>query len=197
MTVWRYGANGYLLDQFLRDGTNRRTDNYGGSVENRARLLLEVTETVIDVWGPGRVGVRLSPSGTFNDMHDSNPRATFGYVIEQLDRYDLAYLHLIDGIEGDIKHGGEPIPISYFRYLFQNILMVNGGYTREKAEAVIADGLADLVSFGVPFLANPDLPLRFQMNAPLNKPNPATFYGGGAAGYTDYPTLKLYANVAE
>ncbi|MBV8883848.1 MAG: alkene reductase [Chroococcidiopsidaceae cyanobacterium CP_BM_RX_35] len=185
-----HGANGYLLDQFLRDGTNQRTDNYGGSIENRARLHLEVTEAVVGVWGAERVGIRLSPSGTFNSMHDSNPKATFGYLVEALNRFCLAYLHLLEPSEADMRHGGTPIPTSYFRPLFKGNLMTNSGYDREKGDAVISSGNADLVSFGTLFLANPDLPERFKLNAPLNQPDSTTFYGGDEKGYIDYPTLK-------
>jgi N-ethylmaleimide reductase len=182
-----HGANGYLLDQFLRDGTNHRTDEYGGSLENRARLLLEVTEAVTGVWGAHRVGVRLSPSGTFNDMHDSNPLATFSYVTEALNRFGLAYLHIIEANEADLRHGGTEVPTSPLRDRFTGTLMVNGGYNRDRANAVLAQGEADLVSFGTLFLANPDLPQRFALNGPFNPPDPATFYGGGEKGYTDYP----------
>lgn len=188
-----HGANGYLLDQFLRDGTNQRTDEYGGSVANRTRLHLEVTEAVVSIWGADRVGIRLSPSSTFNDMRDSKPEATFGYLVEQLNQFGLAYLHIIDGNESDLQHGGTIVPTSHFRQIFQGNLMVNGGYDQEKAAAVIAGGNADLVSFGTLFIANPDLPERFQLNAPLNQPNPATFYGGDEKGYTDYPALQLQA----
>lgn len=184
-----HGANGYLLDQFLRDGTNQRTDEYGGSVENRARLHLEVTEAVVSVWGADRVGMRLSPSSTFNDMSDSNSEATFGYLVEQLNQFGLAYLHIIEGNESDLRYGGTIVPTNYFRQIFQGSLMVNGGYGQEKAEAVIASSSADLVSFGTLFIANPDLPERFRLNAPLNQPDPATFYGGDEKGYIDYPTL--------
>ncbi len=186
-----HGANGYLLDQFLRDGTNQRTDQYGGSIENRARFHLEVTEAVVGVWGAERVGIRLSPSGTFNSMHDSNPKATFGYLVEALNRFGLAYLHLVEANEADIRYGGTAIPTTYFRSIFQGNLMTNGGYDREKGDAILASGGADLVSFGTLFLANPDLPKRFSLNAPLNQPNPETFYGGGEKGYTDYPPLDL------
>lgn len=183
-----HGANGYLLDQFLRDGTNQRTDEYGGSVENRARLLLEVTEAVAEVWGADRVGVRLSPSGTFNDMYDSNPLATFGYAVEALNPLGLAYLHIIEVAEADLRHGGTEVPTNYLRAKFTaGTLMVNGGYDRDKGDAVVAKGDADLVSFGTLFLANPDLPQRFALNAPLNEADPTTFYGGGEEGYTDYP----------
>lgn len=186
-----HGANGYLLDQFLRDGTNKRTDEYGGSIENRARLHLEVTEAVVRVWGAERVGMRLSPSGTFNSMHDSNPVATFSYLVEALNRFGLAYLHLLEASEADIRHGGTAIPTAHFRPIFQGNLIVNGGYDREKGNAIIASGGADLVSFGALFIANPDLPERFRLNAPLNQPDPATFYGGSEKGYIDYPALEV------
>ncbi|MBW4473135.1 MAG: alkene reductase [Stenomitos rutilans HA7619-LM2] len=186
-----HGANGYLLDQFLRDGTNKRTDAYGGSIENRARLLLEVTETVVGVWGADRVGVRLSPSGTFNSMTDSDPKATFGYAIDALNRFGLAYLHLLEPSEADERHGGTSIPTSYFRPIYKGNLMVNWDYDRDKANAAIASGAANLVSFGKLFIANPDLPERFQANASLNEPDPSTFYGGDEKGYIDYPALEL------
>ena len=182
-----HAANGYLLDQFLRDGTNQRTDEYGGSLENRTRFLLEVTEAVTGVWGAERVGVRLSPSGTFNDMHDSNPLATFGYAVEALNRFGLAYLHIVEVNEADLRHGGTEVPTSHLRDHFTGTLMVNGGYDRDRGNAVLANGEADLVSFGTLFLANPDLPQRFALNAPLNQPDPASFYGGSEKGYTDYP----------
>lgn len=185
-----HGANGYLLDQFLRDGTNHRTDAYGGSVANRARLLLEVTQAVVEVWGGDRVGVRLSPSSTFNDMTDSDPRTTFGYAIEALNDFNLAYLHLLEPSEADLRYGGTPIPTEEFRPLYKGLLMVNWDYDRETGNQAIASGRADLVSYGKLFIANPDLPERFQQNAPLNEPNPNTFYGGGAEGYTDYPSLE-------
>ncbi|HEY9833057.1 MAG TPA: alkene reductase [Stenomitos sp.] len=182
-----HGANGYLLDQFLRDGTNQRTDEYGGSLENRARLLLEVTEAVTEVWGGDRVGVRLSPSGTFNDMHDSDPLSTFSYATEALNRFGLAYLHIIEVNESDLRHGGTEVPTRVLRDHFAGTLMVNGGYNWDRSNTALTKGEADLVSFGTLFLANPDLPQRFAANAPLNQPDPTTFYGGGEKGYTDYP----------
>ena len=192
-------ANGYLLDQFLRDGTNQRTDEYGGSLENRARLLLEVTQAVTEVWGgdseallrsADRVGVRLSPSGTFNDMHDSDPLSTFSYATQALNRFGLAYLHIVEVNEADLRHGGTEVPTRVLRDRFAGTLMVNGGYDWERSNAVLAKGEADLVSFGTLFLANPDLPQRFAANAPLNQPDPTTYYGGGEKGYTDYPFLQ-------
>lgn len=186
-----HGANGYLIDQFLQDGTNQRTDDYGGPVENRTRFLLEVTQAVVDVWGADRVGVRLSPSGTFNDMKDSAPEKTFSHAVAALDALEIAYVHLKEGLEADINHGGKIVPSALFRPLFQGALMVNGGYNRDHADDVIAKGEADMVSFGVPFLANPDLPRRFQIGAELNEPDPRTFYTGGEKGYTDYPVITV------
>ncbi|MFN6566616.1 alkene reductase [Dendronalium sp. ChiSLP03b] len=182
-----HAANGYLIDQFLRDGTNQRTDKYGGSIENRARFLLEVTEAVTDVWGAERVGVRLSPSGTFNDMRDSNPLETFGYAAQALNQFDLAYLHIFEAIDADIRYGGMIVPTSHLRDRFTGTLIVNGGYTHEKGNAVLANKAADLVAFGTLFISNPDLPRRLAVNAPLNPPDQTTFYGGGEKGYTDYP----------
>jgi N-ethylmaleimide reductase len=188
-----HGANGYLIDQFLRDGTNQRTDDYGGSVANRTRLLLEVTRALIEVWGVDRVGVRLSPSGTFNDMRDSNPIETFGHAIAGLDRLGIAYLHLVEGGEADQRHGATIVPTERLRPLFHRALIVNGEYDARRAEAVIREGRADLVSFGRLFLANPDLPQRLRTGAPLNLPDPDTFYGGDSKGYTDYPALSAQA----
>lgn len=186
-----HGANGYLIDQFLRDGTNQRTDEYGGSIENRARLLLEVTQAVIDVWGTDRVGVRLSPDGTFNDMKDSDPAKMFGYAIEQLDGLEIAYVHIREGSKADVRHGATLVPTTTFRPLFQGALIVNEGYNRERGDAVIANGVADMVAFGSSFLANPDLPKRLQSGAELNSPDTKTFYTQGEKGYTDYPVLKV------
>jgi len=184
-----HNANGYLLDQFLRDGSNRRTDAYGGSIENRMRFPLEVVETVLDVWPSGRVGIRLSPNGTMNDMKDSNPKATFTAMVKALNPYHLAYLHVMEAMEGDVRHGAEPIPTRYFRTFYEGCLMVNGGYDGSKAKAVVAAGDADLVSFGRLFIANPDLVERLREGAPLNEPRPQFFYGGNAEGYLDYPTI--------
>ncbi len=185
-----HGANGYLPDQFLRDGTNRRTDAYGGTVENRARFLLEIATALIDVWGADRVGVRLSPSGTFNDMKDSDPLQTFEYAVRALDCQGVVYVHLVEGGEAEIRHGGTIVPTERLRPLFRRALIVNGGYDRQRAEEVVGGGKADMVSFGRLFLANPDLPRRLRTGAPLNAPDPDTFYGGDAKGYTDYPALS-------
>ncbi|WP_394754877.1 alkene reductase [Crenothrix sp.] len=184
-----HSANGYLLDQFLRDGTNERTDQYGGSFENRARILLEVTTAVVDVCGAERVGIRLSPSGTFNDMADSNPEAIFSYVLTELSRFNLAYLHIVDALEGDIRHGAKVIALDVLRKAYHGNLIVCGGYDQNRAETVLAEGRADAVAFGQLYVANPDLVERFQQHAPLNPPDPSTFYGGDAKGYTDYPSL--------
>lgn len=185
-----HAANGYLIDQFLRDGTNQRRDKYGGVIENRARLLLEVTEAVTSVWDANRVGVRLSPSGTMNDIRDSHPLETFGYVAQALNRFNLAYLHIFEAIESDIRHGGIVVPTSELRERFTGTLIVNGAYTRERGNAVLANKGADLVAFGTLFISNPDLPRRLAVNAPLNQPDKATFYGGDEKGYTDYPFLS-------
>jgi N-ethylmaleimide reductase len=184
-----HAANGYLLDQFLRDGTNRRTDAYGGPVERRARLLLEVTQAVCEVWGAHRVAVRLSPLQPFNDMRDSDPEATFGFAVERLNAFGLAYLHVTEVGAESPGAAGPPFELRRLRRLWRGVYMTNGGYDRDRAEAAIAAGDADLVAFGVPFIANPDLPERFARNAPLNPADPATFYGGGPEGYTDYPSL--------
>jgi N-ethylmaleimide reductase len=185
-----HAANGYLIDQFLRDGTNKRTDRYGGSVENRARFLVEVTEAVVGVWGPERVGVRLSPNGAFNSMHDSNPRAIFGHVAKELQRLNLAYLHFVRAMPSDDVPGG-PIDADFFRPLFKNAIVSAGGFTdKAQAEAALKGGNADLAAFATLFISNPDLPARFKQNAPLTPADRATFYGGDAKGYTDYPTLE-------
>ena len=185
-----HAANGYLLDQFLRDGSNQRTDEYGGQVENRARLLLNVTEVVVGEWGDGKVGVRLSPSGTFNDMSDSDPEKTFTYVADRLSSLHLAYLHVVDALEGDIRHGAKVVPLPSLRQAFRGTLVVNGGYDKARGNTVIEDGLADAVAFGQLFLANPDLVQRLKIDAALNPPDFDTFYGGNERGYIDYPTLE-------
>lgn len=185
-----HGANGYLLDQFLEDGTNHRTDDYGGSVQNRARLLLEVVDAVCDVWQRDRVGVRLSPGGTFNDMSDSDPVATFSHAVRELARRNLAYLHLIEPAQRQGEHATPDLSARYFRTLYPRTIIVAGGYNLKRANAVLKAGFADLVAFGQLFLANPDLPERFRRNAALNEPDPQTYYGGGAKGYIDYPDLS-------
>ena len=193
-----HSANGYLLDQFLEDKTNHRTDAYGGSIENRARLTLEVVDAVVAVWGKGRVGVRLSPFGTFGDMGDSNPEALFTYVLQQLSLREIAYAHLIEpratGAGGGLPtNDSAPRTAQIFRKAFTGVLISAGGYTAASAEEAIAKGEADAVAFGRLFIANPDLPARFRTGASLNKPNRQTFYGGGELGYTDYPSLAEIA----
>ena len=185
-----HSANGYLLDQFLRDGSNKRTDCYGGSFENRARLLFEVTEAVISVWGAQRVSIRLSPSGTFNDMTDSDPETFFVYLLGQLNRFGLAYLHIVDALEGDVRHGANVVSLADLRKAYKGMLIVCGGYDKLRAEGTINQGLADAVAFGQLYIANPDLVERFKLNAPLNKADATTFYGGTEKGYTDYPFLQ-------
>lgn len=186
-----HSANGYLLDQFLRDGSNHRTDEYGGSIENRARFLLQVIDAVTSVWGADRVGVRLSPSGTFNDMRDSNPEALFTYVVSQLDSYNLAYIHIVEPREDNGAPEGQNLTARFFRSYYKGIIIGAGGYTKEIAEEVVANGDADLVAFGRLYISNPDLVERFAQNASLNPYDRSTFYGGDARGYTDYPTLQL------
>lgn len=183
-----HAANGYLIDQFLRDGTNHRTDAYGGSVENRARFLLEVVKVVTEIWGKERVGVRLSPTNSFNSMYDSDPQKTFGYVAERLGRLGLAYLHVVE-----VNETGQIVDYRRLREAFGGTYIANGGYSYERARLNLASGDADLISFGQLYLANPDLPERFARNAPLNMPDQATFYGGDEKGYTDYPFLESLA----
>jgi N-ethylmaleimide reductase len=178
-----HGANGYLLDQFTRDGSNHRTDTYGGSIENRVRLPLEVTKAVIDVFGKDRVGYRISPNGTFNSMSDSDPRATFSHLTQRLSEVGLGYLHVTEPVNAESR------VTPHLRKLFKGTFIVNGGYDEARGNAAIANGEADLVAYGVPFLANPDLPYRFGKKANLNAPDQATFYAGEEKGYTDYPAM--------
>jgi N-ethylmaleimide reductase len=183
-----HGANGYLIDQFLRDGTNKRTDRYGGPVQNRVRFLLEVVEAVTGVWGADRVGVRVSPRGTFNDMRDENPRETFGYVASELNARKIGYLHVLEAIAGMMFVPGERVA-PHLRERFRGGFILNGGYTVETANEAVRAGETDLVSFGAPFLANPDLPERLARRAPLNALDMSTLYTQGERGYTDYPRL--------
>lgn len=187
-----HGANGYLLDQFLRDGSNTRTDLYGGSVENQARFPLEVARAVTSEWGTGRVGYRISPHFLLNGMSDSNPKETFSYLTRELDRMGIGYIHLIEPIGGrmGITPPGAHLA-SVIRSTFPRTLILNGGYNAQIGTAAIEDGNADLISFGTPFLANPDLPERFKRSGPLNREDIATFYAGEEKGYTDYPFLEL------
>jgi N-ethylmaleimide reductase len=182
-----HGANGYLLDQFLRDGSNKREDAYGDTVSKRARLMLEVTDAVCKVWGGNRVGIRLSPLQPFNDMHDSHPEETFSHVVRELNRFGLAYLHITEMGKEKPGAAGPDFDLGKLRKIWQGIYMTNSGYDLARSNAALAKGEADMVSFGVPFLANPDLPARLAQGAPLNPPDQATFYGGNEKGYTDYP----------
>lgn len=181
-----HAANGYLLDQFLRDGSNHRQDDYGGSIENRARLMLEVVDSVAQVWDSSQVGVRISPDNSYNDMTDSDPQALFNYVADSLGSRNLAYLHVVEG--GFM--GEHNVDYDQIRQHYNGNYMANLGYDLEKAQAAIAGGHADLVSFGTLFLANPDLVARFKANAELNTPDQETFYGGDEHGYTDYPFMN-------
>jgi N-ethylmaleimide reductase len=186
-----HAANGYLIDQFLRDRTNRRSDRYGGSIENRARFLVEVVDAVAAGIGSARVGVRISPQNMQNDIADSDPQTLFNYAASQLAKRGLAYLHVV---EGDTS--GNPVPPFDYRALkrlFGGLVIANNGFDKRRANAAIADGEADLVAFGKPFIANPDLAIRLLLDAPLMPVNRDTLYGGGEAGYTDYPMLRAVA----
>jgi N-ethylmaleimide reductase len=190
-----HAANGYLIDQFLQDGTNQRTDRYGGSVENRARLLLEVTDRLISVLGAARVGVRLSPFGVVNDIRDSNPFSINRYAIEALSVRGIAYLHLIEprvqaGLREEPNLSVPPSVAGMFREFFKGPLIASGGFTRETAEAALRAGTSDAIAFGRAFIANPDLPHRLAVGASLNPYDRSTFYGGAETGYTDYPALQ-------
>jgi 2,4-dienoyl-CoA reductase-like NADH-dependent reductase (Old Yellow Enzyme family) len=178
-----HGANGYLLDQFLQDSTNHRTDAYGGSIENRARLLLEVTDACIDVWGANRVGMHLAPRGDAHTMGDSNAAATFGYVARELGKRKIAFIAAREAL-GDNRIGPQ------LKAAFGGPYIANEKFTRESAQKVLDAGEADAVAWGQLFIANPDLPRRFELDAPLNQPNPSTYYAEGETGYTDYPALE-------
>jgi len=185
-----HGAHGYLLDAFLRDGTNHRTDAYGGSIENRARLILDVTRACAHAIGADRLAVRISPVSTAGDSRDSDPQALFNHVVEALNPIGLAYLHIVEGETGGAR---DSVPFDYdaLHDRFDGVWMVNNGYDRQRAIDAVASGRADLVSFGRLFMANPDLVERFRQDAPLNTlMGPETFYGGGNHGYIDYPSLK-------
>jgi N-ethylmaleimide reductase len=189
-----HAANGYLLDQFIETGTNRRTDAYGGPVENRTRLLFEIVEALTRIWGPDRVGVRLSPMGKMNDIRDDNPEATFGYIAERLSDYGLAYLHIVNPAMEQMQNGQEPDPralemVKLIRKKYKGTLIVAGGFQADSAARWLREGWADLIAFGRKFIANPDLPERIRVGAPLNVDDPTTYYGGGEKGYTDYPSL--------
>jgi N-ethylmaleimide reductase len=184
-----HAANGYLLDQFLKDGSNRRTDAYGGSIENRSRLTLEVAAAIAKVLPPERVGIRLSPVSPFNDVLDSNPQALFGYLVAQLSALNLGYIHVIEGATGGPRDFA-PFDYGALRKAFSGAYMANNGYDRDLAFKTLEAGDADLIAFGRPFIANPDLVERLRRNAPLNPLDQNTLYGGAAEGYTDYPALS-------
>jgi N-ethylmaleimide reductase len=179
-----HGANGYIIDQFLRDGVNRRTDVYGGGRQNRMRLLNEILDAVCGAWPAQRVGLRLSPENSFNSMSDSSPQAHFNYFTEQLSSRGLAYLHVL---EGDMTAKTSTVDYRALRSKFAGPYIANNGYDLPRAQSALRDGAAGLVAFGIPFLANPDLVRRYRENLPLNAADPSTFYGGAEAGYTDYP----------
>lgn len=182
-----HGANGYLLDQFLQDKTNRRDDDYGGPLENRARLMLEAADAAISVWGADRVGMHLAPRCDSHDMGDSNPAATFGYVARELGRRKIAFICARESYE----NGAVPALGPELKKQFGGVYIANEGFTRDSAAKALEDGTADAVAWGKPFIANPDLPGRFRSNAGLNAPVPETFYAKGAKGYTDYPALGV------
>jgi N-ethylmaleimide reductase len=187
-----HGANGYLIEQFLQSRTNLRTDQYGGSIENRARFLLEIAQAVIEVWGANRVGVRLSPYGIANDSGEADPMPLYTHVIQSLSPLGLAYLHFIEprssgAGRAEVNHQNVPSAMVLFRPIWRGVLITAGGFTGQAAEAAIAAGHADAIAFGRIFISNPDLPRRLREGYPLTPYNRATFYGGEEAGYTDYP----------
>jgi N-ethylmaleimide reductase len=183
-----HGANGYLLDQFAKDGTNKRTDAYGGSIENRARLMLEVSKEVAAVAGPERTGIRISPVTPANDVSDSNPQPLFDHIVDGLNALKLVYIHVIEGATGGPRDIA-PFDYASLRKRFKQTYMANNGYDLALANKMLDSGAADLIAFGKPFISNPDLVERLKAGAPLNEWDKNTFYGGGAKGYTDYPTL--------
>ena len=189
-----HGANGYLIEQFLRDGSNKRSDEYGGDIPGRARFLFEIVDGIADAIGADRVGVRLSPANTWNVPADSDTRALYDFVIGALSSYELAYLHLREA-QGDLSAIPNMVQdvTAHYRTVYHGTLITNTGYDQERGNAVISKGDADLVAYGVPFIANPDLPERFHVNAPLAQADQNTFYQGGARGYTDYPFMQAEA----
>jgi N-ethylmaleimide reductase len=191
-----HGANGYLLDQFAKDGTNKRSDAYGGSIENRARLMLEVTKVVTAEVGAERTGIRISPVTPSNDISDSNPQPLFDYIVDHLNALKLVYMHVIEGATGGARDIA-PFDYASLRTRFDGAYIANNGYDFELATKVLAANEADLIAFGKPFLANPDLVERLKRGAPLNAPDRATFYGGSAKGYTDYPVLGEAMDAAQ
>jgi N-ethylmaleimide reductase len=185
-----HAANGYLIDQFLRTGSNQRTDEYGGTASNRVRFLTEAVENVLMVWDSMQVGVRISPTVGFNDMTDGNPLETFSVTVARLNGYRLGYLHVVERAQDSEGSNEEALTLSaHLRALWKGLYVVNGGYDGLTGEEALRTGRADAVAYGRAFLANPDLPRRLQLGAVLNQPDQETFYGGGAAGYTSYPAL--------
>src|ERR1700686_4591267 len=191
-----HGANGYLLDQFAKDGSNKRTDAYGGSIENRAKLMLEVSKVVAAEAGAERTGIRISPVTPANDVSDSNPQPLFDYIVDHLSALKLVYLHVIEGATGGPRDIA-PFDYASLRKRFAGAYMANNGYDLELANKMLAAGETDLIAFGKLFISNPDLVERFKRGAPLNAPDKATFYGGGAKGYTDYPTQSAALDPAQ
>ena len=186
-----HAANGYLIDQFLKTGSNRRSDEYGGVASNRARFLSETVERILEVWDNRRVGVRLSPTGGFNDMTDDDPRETFSVALDRLNSYELGYLHVVETAQNSKGSSEADLAMSaHLRTLWKGLYIVNGGYDGPRGEAALRAGHADAIAYGRAFLANPDLPRRLKLGAALNQPDPKTFYGGSAEGYTTYPALS-------
>lgn len=185
-----HAANGYLLDQFLRNKTNQRQDVYGGSIQNRSRFLLEVSDAILSVWSPECIGVRLSPLSTFGDIDDSDPMQLYSYLVQQLAARKLGYLHMIEGNTGGPRDTGRDFDFHALRRSFPNTYLANNCYTRDMALAALESNAADLIAFGRPFISNPDLVARLRDNAPLNELDPSTLYGGDEHGYTDYPFLN-------
>jgi N-ethylmaleimide reductase len=186
-----HGANGYLIDQFIRDGSNKRDDKYGGSIENRSRFLFEILDAVSAKIGSDKVGVRLSPSGTFNSMSDLNPNEDYKYICQKLNDYDLAYLHIIRALEGDIRHGAKAVELKLIRDAYNGVIISNGGYDKEQGNKEIKNNLIDAVAYGHMFISNPDLPKRFEDDLELCEADQGTFYTSDAKGYIDY---KNYEN---
>ncbi len=186
-----HAANGYLIDQFLKTGSNRRTDEYGGVALNRVRFLTETVERVLGIWESKQVGVRISPTGGFNDMTDDDPLETFSVTVDRLNSYGLGYLHVVETAQNSKGSSEEDLAMSaHLRTLWKGLYVVNGGYDGPRGEKALRTGHADAVAYGRAFLANPDLPRRLQLRAALNEADPTTFYGGGTAGYTSYPALS-------
>lgn len=192
-----HGANGYLIDQFLKDGTNKRSDEYGGSLQNRSRFAVEVVEAVLDAIGSEKTGIRLSPVGRNQGISDSNPKETFSYLLEQLNSFNLAFVHLMEPM-GDVSDlENYPAQVTkYFRKVYNGTIITNAGYDQKSGNKAIEEGVADLVAYGRLFLANPDLPARFEANAKLNDADKSTFYGGDEEGYTDYPFMSKSTEIA-